>query len=186
MRSGSVAVSTPEEGLTWPPNRKTHPGTQARSSAACCLLRAAELPEVQVRVGYPASPFGPPVREGSRRAEVGHAAGAGQLIDIGGKGVDATVIMAKTHHRSIRTVARCTRPGLAAVTDTTRPARPAPAARLSTRHSDDQQRPELTKRAELLFSLDTAARPRGLAHACARPLGSDRLTGWGGSLRARG
>jgi hypothetical protein len=49
--------------------------------------------------------------QASRRAEVGHAAGAGQLIDIGEKGVDATVIMAKTHHRSIRTVARYTRPG---------------------------------------------------------------------------
>jgi hypothetical protein len=32
----------------------------------------------------PAPPFGPPVRAGGRRAEVGHAAGAGQLIDIGG------------------------------------------------------------------------------------------------------
>ncbi|MGH3196080.1 MAG: tyrosine-type recombinase/integrase [Streptosporangiaceae bacterium] len=38
---------------------------------------------------------------------------------LGEKGVDATVIMAKTHHRSIRTVARYTRPGLAAVTDAT-------------------------------------------------------------------
>jgi hypothetical protein len=36
------------------------------------------------RSGYPAPPFGPPVREGGRRAEVGHAAGAGQLLDIGG------------------------------------------------------------------------------------------------------
>jgi hypothetical protein len=43
-----------------------------------------ELPDVQVRLGYPAPPFGPPVRAGRRRAEVGHAAGAGQLIDIGG------------------------------------------------------------------------------------------------------
>jgi site-specific recombinase XerD len=38
---------------------------------------------------------------------------------LGEKGVDATVIMGKTHHRSIRTVARYTRPGLAAVTDAT-------------------------------------------------------------------
>ena len=44
------------------------------------LAAAAELPEVQVRLGYPA----PPVRERSRRAEVGHAADAGQLIDVGG------------------------------------------------------------------------------------------------------
>jgi hypothetical protein len=44
----------------------------------------AEGPELQVRLGDPAPPFGPPVREGSRRAEVGHAAGAGQLIDVGG------------------------------------------------------------------------------------------------------
>jgi hypothetical protein len=34
--------------------------------------------------GNPAPPSGPPVGDGSRRAEVGHAAGAGQLIDIGG------------------------------------------------------------------------------------------------------
>ena len=47
------------------------------------LAAAAELPEVQVRLGDPAPPFGPPVREGSR-VKVGHAAGAGQLIDIGG------------------------------------------------------------------------------------------------------
>lgn len=35
------------------------------------------------------------------------------------QGADATVIMAKTHHRSIRTAARYTRPGLAAVTQAT-------------------------------------------------------------------
>jgi hypothetical protein len=34
--------------------------------------------------GYPAPPFGPPVGAGGRRAEVRHAAGAGQLIDVGG------------------------------------------------------------------------------------------------------
>jgi site-specific recombinase XerD len=34
---------------------------------------------------------------------------------LGEKGVDATVIMGKTHHRSIRTAARYTRPSLAAV-----------------------------------------------------------------------
>lgn len=38
---------------------------------------------------------------------------------LGEKGADATVIMAKTHHRSIRTLARYTRPGLAAVTAAT-------------------------------------------------------------------
>jgi integrase len=38
---------------------------------------------------------------------------------IGEAGVDPTVIMAKTHHRSIRTVARYTKPGLAAVTEAT-------------------------------------------------------------------
>ncbi len=48
------------------------------------LAAWAELAEVQVRLGDPAPPFGPPVREGSGRAEVGHAAGAGQLIDVGG------------------------------------------------------------------------------------------------------
>jgi hypothetical protein len=48
------------------------------------LLRRQNSPKVQVRLGCPAPPFGPPVREGSRRAEVGHAAGAGQLIDVGG------------------------------------------------------------------------------------------------------
>jgi hypothetical protein len=48
------------------------------------LDAAAELLEAQVRLGYPAPPFGPPVREGSRRAEVGHAADAGQLTGIGG------------------------------------------------------------------------------------------------------
>jgi hypothetical protein len=48
------------------------------------LAAAAELPEAQVRLGYTAPPFGPPVREGGRRAEVGHAASAGQLIEIGG------------------------------------------------------------------------------------------------------
>jgi hypothetical protein len=34
-------------------------------------------------------------------------------------GVDATVIMAKTHHKSIRTAAHYTKPGLAAVTAAT-------------------------------------------------------------------
>jgi integrase len=34
---------------------------------------------------------------------------------LGDRKVDATVIMAKTHHRSIRTVARYTKPGLEAV-----------------------------------------------------------------------
>jgi hypothetical protein len=48
------------------------------------LAAAAELPEVQVRLGDPVPPLGSPVREGGRRAEVGHAAGAGQLIDVGG------------------------------------------------------------------------------------------------------
>jgi site-specific recombinase XerD len=38
---------------------------------------------------------------------------------LGENGTDATVIMAKTHHRSIRTVARYTKPGLAAVTAAT-------------------------------------------------------------------
>jgi hypothetical protein len=38
------------------------------------VAAAAELPEVQVRLGYPAPPFGPPVRPGGRPAEVGHAA----------------------------------------------------------------------------------------------------------------
>ena len=61
-----------------------HRRTGPRSARTGQLAAAAELPEVQVRFGYPAPPFGPPVREGSRRAEVGHAAGAGQLIDIGG------------------------------------------------------------------------------------------------------
>ncbi len=60
--------------------RRTGP-RGARTGAACA---AAELPEVQVRLGYPAPSFGPPVREGGRRADVGHAAGAGQLIDVGG------------------------------------------------------------------------------------------------------
>ena len=77
----------------------------ARTGAGCS---AAELPEVRVRVGYPAPPFGPPVREGGRRAEVGHAARAGQRGETGEKGVDGTVIMARTRHRSIRTVARYT------------------------------------------------------------------------------
>jgi hypothetical protein len=48
------------------------------------LVTAAELPEVQVGLGYPAPPFGPPVRQGARRAEVGGAAGAGQFADVGG------------------------------------------------------------------------------------------------------
>ncbi len=60
--------------------RRTDPRS-ARTEAACC---GGRTPEVQVRLGYPAPPFGPPVRKGTRRAEVGHAAGAGQLIDIGG------------------------------------------------------------------------------------------------------
>jgi hypothetical protein len=48
------------------------------------LAAAAELPEVQVRLGDPAPPSGPPVREGRRRVKVGHPAGAGQLVDVGG------------------------------------------------------------------------------------------------------
>jgi site-specific recombinase XerD len=39
---------------------------------------------------------------------------------LGEAGTDSTVIMAKTHHRSIRTTARYTKPGLAAVTDATK------------------------------------------------------------------
>lgn len=38
---------------------------------------------------------------------------------LGEAGADSTVIIAKTHHRSIRTVARYTKPGLAAVTAAT-------------------------------------------------------------------
>jgi site-specific recombinase XerD len=38
---------------------------------------------------------------------------------LGDNGADATVIMAKTHHKSIRTAARYTKPGLAAVTAAT-------------------------------------------------------------------
>jgi site-specific recombinase XerD len=38
---------------------------------------------------------------------------------LGEAGADSTVIMAKTHHRSIRTAARYTKPGLAAVTQAT-------------------------------------------------------------------
>lgn len=48
---------------------------------------------------------------------------------LGETGEDATVIMAKTHHRSIRTLARYTRPGLATVTKATErldPSRPGP------------------------------------------------------------
>jgi hypothetical protein len=44
---------------------------------------AAQLPEAQIRLGCPAPLFGPPVRKGARRAEVGGAAGAGQLTGIG-------------------------------------------------------------------------------------------------------
>jgi hypothetical protein len=47
------------------------------------------------------------------------AAVSGAVTHLGERGADATVIMAKTHHRSIRTVARYTRPGLAAVTAST-------------------------------------------------------------------
>ena len=38
---------------------------------------------------------------------------------LGESGADSSVIMAKTHHRSIRTTARYTDPGLAAVTKAT-------------------------------------------------------------------
>ena len=38
---------------------------------------------------------------------------------LGEAGADSTIIMAKTHHRSIRTTARYTKPGLAAVTQAT-------------------------------------------------------------------
>lgn len=38
---------------------------------------------------------------------------------LGESGTDATVIMAKTHHKSIRTAARYTKPGLAAVSAAT-------------------------------------------------------------------
>ena len=48
------------------------------------LAAAAELPEVQVRLGHPAPPLGAPVRKGGRSAEIGHAAGASQFIDIDG------------------------------------------------------------------------------------------------------
>ena len=47
------------------------------------LAAAAELPEVQVRFCCPAPSFGAPVTQ-HRRGEVGHAAGTGQFIDIGG------------------------------------------------------------------------------------------------------
>jgi hypothetical protein len=60
--------------------RRTGPRS-ARTGAACYGSRT---PEVQVGPGYPAPPFGPPVRQGARRAEVGGAAGAGQFGDVGG------------------------------------------------------------------------------------------------------
>ena len=42
---------------------------------------------------------------------------------LGEAGADSPVIMAKTHHRSIRTAARYTKPGLAAVTELLDPSR---------------------------------------------------------------
>jgi hypothetical protein len=48
------------------------------------LLAAAELPEAPVRLGRPAPPPGLAAGQDSGRPEVGDAAGAGQLIDIGG------------------------------------------------------------------------------------------------------
>jgi hypothetical protein len=60
--------------------RRTDPRS-AWTGAACCGGRTPGSPGPARR---PAPPSGPPVREGSRRAEAGHAAGAGQLTDIGG------------------------------------------------------------------------------------------------------
>ena len=48
------------------------------------LLAAAELPEAQVRLGRPAPPLSLAAGQDSGRPEAGDAAGAGQLIDIGG------------------------------------------------------------------------------------------------------
>jgi integrase len=50
---------------------------------------------------------------------------------LGEAGADSTVIMAKTHHRSIRTAARYTKPGLAAVTQATELLDPTPQTGLT-------------------------------------------------------
>ena len=65
------------------------------------------------------SRFSPARRVAARIPVPGSRCTSYAATHLGGQGTDAAVIMAKIHHRSIRTVARCTWPGLAAITQAT-------------------------------------------------------------------
>lgn len=85
------------------------PGPNRRVTAA----RRDLCPETgRIRLGYDRARALIKRHAGLTLHQLRHSA----ATHLGEAGADATVIMAKTHHRSIRTVARYTRPGLAAVT----------------------------------------------------------------------
>ena len=51
------------------------------------LLTAAELPEIQVRLGHAPAAFGTPAGQHRGGGEVVDPAGVGVLVDVGGDGV---------------------------------------------------------------------------------------------------
>jgi site-specific recombinase XerD len=88
------------------------PGPARRAAAASRDI----CPETQrIRLGYDRARTLIKHYTGLELHQLRHSA----ATHLGDKGADATVIMAKTHHKSIRTAARYTKPGLAAVTAAT-------------------------------------------------------------------
>jgi integrase len=89
------------------------PGTTRRSTTTSGDL----CPETQrMRLGYDRARVLIKHYTGLNLHQLRHSA----ATHLGEAGTDSTVIMAKTHHRSIRTTARYTKPGLAAVTQATK------------------------------------------------------------------
>src|SRR5712664_3222354 len=65
------------------------PGVPGSFRGCRDLLTAAELPEVQVRLGHAPAAFGAPAGQYRGGGEVVDPAGAGQLVDVGGDAVTA-------------------------------------------------------------------------------------------------
>jgi integrase len=88
------------------------PGTTRRSATTSRDL----CPETgRMRLGYDRARVLIHHHTGLSLHQLRHSA----ATHLGEAGADSTVIMAKTHHRSIRTAARYTKPGLTAVTQAT-------------------------------------------------------------------
>lgn len=82
-RSGSPArlVAAAVTGRPW---CQLQPGERLLAGAGDHVAGSRQADALLAAPEPAQPPSGPPVRAGSRRAEVGHAAGAGQLIDLGG------------------------------------------------------------------------------------------------------